>query len=178
MTVSVAVFVLLALALFVVLLYLLRSKPPENAANIALHEQPIEQLFPRHARYFSQLRQSLLEADEQFVAARCSRARLRSWQKERRRILEHYLSALRLDFALLNRLRRTISSLSPELNRQLEAEWFWLSLKFQVLYLLVLFRLRTGFAPLPQFAGLVEMLGSLAARMSAGISALEESSSP
>ena len=62
-------------------------------------------------------------------------------------------------------LGRIVASLSPEISRQQETERLMLTLKFQVLYSLVLLRLSAGNLPLEQLGLLTGIVERLATRM-------------
>lgn len=166
------IFMLTAVALLVALVWLLR-RPSSWGGAYADQALEIENLFPLHCRHFPQVRQTLLEADTQFMRRRAPREMLRRWRAERREVLRQFLAGLGQDFERLDRLARAVAALSPEVSREREMERLWLSLRFLVMYRLVSLRLATGFAPLPQVARLTELVGTFASQMEARMAALE-----
>ena len=62
-----------------------------------------------------------------------------------------------------------IAALSPEVSREQETERLILSLKFQLLYVLVWLRLSAGNLPLQQLEQLTGLVGRLATRMDAAM---------
>jgi hypothetical protein len=173
MNFSILLYVGLSLAVFVALALMLRrmraAKTPLPArTQVAPHEP-----FPANCRYFPQIRQVLSPDDTDFIAQRLSAPAIRQWRAERRRVLRHYLAGLNQDFAALERLARTVAVLSPQVTRSLEAERLWLGVRFRFLYALALLQLATGFAGVPEFQRLTDLLGGFAAQVAAGMAALE-----
>jgi hypothetical protein len=173
-TLGILLFAALSLVLLLALVYLLRKPAPSQPTASLTGKIQIEELFPLHCRHFPQMRQVLSAADAEYVRRRCSRSEERAWRAERHRIVRRYLNALGEDFVRLDRLHRTMASLSPDVVRAREAEWFWLSLRFRLMYRLVEWRLAFGWVPMPHLARLVEMVGSFAAEIEAGMAALEK----
>jgi hypothetical protein len=174
-TLGILLFAALSLVLLLALVYLLRRPAPSQPTPSLTGKIQIEELFPLHCRHFPQMRQALSAADAEYVRRRCSRSAEHPWKAERRRIVRRYLNALGEDFVRLDRLHRTVAALSPDVVRAREAEWFWLSLRFRLMYRLVELRLAFGWVAMPQLARLVEMVGSFAAEIEAGMAALEKS---
>jgi hypothetical protein len=184
MTWETIVFSLVALVLLAILVRLLwepEAKPtvaaPEAADKIATPEhRQIEELFPLHCRYFPQMRQTLLGADEEFMRKRASATVRRRWRKERRRLALEFLAGLRDDFRRLNALAREVARLSPRLSERQEAELFWLGVRFQLLYALVRARIGLGWAALGGLTEIAGMVSSLAASIEAAMESLEAGS--
>jgi hypothetical protein len=174
-TLGIFLFAALSLALLLALVYLLRKPAPSQSTPSPTGKIQIEELFPLHCRHFPQMRQVLFATDAEYVRRRCSRSAQRPWRAERRRILRRYLNGLGEDFVRLDRLHRTVTALSPDVARAREAEWFWLGLRFRLMYRLVELRLAFGWVAMPHLARLVEMVGSFAAEIEAGMAALEKS---
>jgi hypothetical protein len=173
MNLSILLYVGLSVAVVVTLALMLRGMraaktPPPALAQIESHEP-----FPAHCRYFPQIRQALSPDDAEFVTRRLSAPARRQWRAERRRVLRQYLAGLNEDFAGLERLARTVALLSPQVNRSLEAERFWLGVRFRFLHTHALLRLEVGFVTVPEFQQLTELLGGFAAQVEAGMTALE-----
>jgi len=181
MIVETVAFAVVALALLVTLLWLLREPGApatgEEAGFAARQHFPqIEELFPLHCPYFPQLRQVLSRGDEQYMRKRASRRLQKRWCAERRRVAQQFLEGLREDFLRLNRLAGTVAALSPGVDRRQEAERFRLALRFRLLFLLVELRLKLGPARLDELTGLANLISTLAVELDRGIAALEESS--
>ena len=85
--------------------------------------------------------------------------------RERRAVARGFLKGLHEDFSNLARLGRIIAALSPEVSREQEAERLVLTLKFQVQYCFVWFRLSAGKLPLKQLEHLTGLVERLATRM-------------
>jgi len=169
-------FAVAALALLLVLLWLALKPLGAPPAATAEGKLQIEDLFPLHCRHFPQVRQALSSADLDYLKQRASRRILRQVRTERRKVARKFLAGLKEDFWRLDHLARTVATLSPEVSRTLEAERFWLGLRFRILYGLVLLRLETRSVPVPQLGRLTELIGSLAAQIEATMAALEEAS--
>lgn len=170
------IFAVVALALLLALLWLAwrpASPPPVSAAETKLQ---IEDLFPLHCRHFPQVRQALSAEDQAFLKGRASRRIQRQSRAERHEVARKFLAGLKEDFSRLERLGRTVAALSPEVSRTLEAERFWLGLRFRTLYRLAWLRLEIGRISVPQLARLTELVGSLAAQIESAMAGLEEAS--
>ena len=176
MTVQFLFFAGIAIALLLTLLWLLRRPATKSVQKGLRAKVAIEELFPLHCRHFPQIRQVLSIGDEEFLRGRVSRQELKKWRAERRDVLRQFLLALGEDFVRLDRLARMVAALSPEISRAHETERVWLSLRFRVLYRLVNLRLYTGWSSLPQLTRLTEIVGSFAAQVEAGMTALEKTS--
>jgi len=176
MTGETILFVTVALVLLWLMLWLLREPGGRKAAPPpapAEHPQ-IEELFTLHCRHFPQMRQVLMGEDDEWLRQRAAAPILRRWRAERRRVAAQFLAGLREDFQHLTGLARAVAALSPQLSEKQEAELFWLSVRFQALYLLVRVRLRLGVSPLGGLARLTEMLGNLAAGIDDAMGSLEQ----
>lgn len=178
MTWETLIFAGVALALLLLLLVLLREPARPRSQHKLAGKQPlqVEELFPLHCRHFPQMRHTLQQDDERYLAQRASKKILRRWRAERRKVALAFLAGLREDFGNLSRLAREVAALSPRLSPGQERELFWLGLRFQALSLLVEWRLRFGFAPLAGLAQLTDLVGNLAAGVDTAILSLEEGS--
>lgn len=175
MTGETILFAVVALALLWLMFWLLREPRPKAAPLPVPPEHPqIEELFALHCRHFPQMRQVLIREDDEWLRQRASGKILRRWRAERRRVAEQFLAGLREDFQNLSRLTRAVAALSPKLSRKQEAELFWLSVRFQILYVLVRARLRLGASPLGELTRLTEMLGNLASGIEEAMGSLEQ----
>lgn len=175
MTGETILFVTVALLLLWLTLWLLREPAGGRPAPPSPKQHPqIEELFPLHCRHFPQIRQVLLREDGEWLRQRTGGRLLRRWHAERRRVAELFLAGLREDFQHLTRLARAVAALSPQLSQKQESELFWLSVRFQALYLLVRVRVRLGVSPLTGLTRLTEILGNLAAGIESTIGSLEQ----
>jgi hypothetical protein len=156
---------LLAIAAFTALLWLLRKgkRPAKNAATLKIQE--ITGSRPRHYRFFPQIRQALSTADEEYLREKVPAGIAQRVRRERRAIARKFLSGLREDFANLEQMGRMIAALSPDVNHAQETERLVLRVKFQFLHALVWLSLSTGRMPLQQLEHLTGLVGSLALRM-------------
>jgi len=111
-----------------------REKGP--AEDLPAARARITDQFPLagHFRYYPQIRQALSEADRKYIAKRASPAARRRWKAERRKVVRGFLAGLKEDYVRLEKLGRTVASLSPQLNQELERERLWLGVRFRVWY--------------------------------------------
>ena len=155
----------LAIALFAVLLWLLRpGRRSADSAGVSAHRE-MTRTWPGHYRYFPQIRQALSAADEEYLRRRAPAEVANRVRRQRRAVARKFLSGLREDFASLEQMGRMVAALSPAVNRKHETERLALSMKFQFLYALVWLRLSTGSLPLQQLEELTGLVGRLALRM-------------
>ena len=119
----------------------------------------------KHFVYFPQIRQALSAADSRYLRKTAPAQVLKKALRERRSVARRFLKGLHEDFSNLAMLGRIVASLSPEISRQQETERLILTLKFQVLYSLVLLRLSAGNLPLEQLGLLTGIVERLATRM-------------
>lgn len=180
---DVSIFILLAMAISGVLLWLLipRHKSSRKASS-SPHAEAISALpTARHYEYFPQIRQALSAVDAQYLLENAPAHVAKQALRERRAVARHFLQGLHEDFSNLVKLGRIIAALSPEVSREQETERLILSLKFQILYSLVWLRLATGILPLQQLEHLTGLVGRLAKRgdeAMAAISALSAGQLP
>jgi hypothetical protein len=168
----------LALALFLVLFWLLRPRRRHPGAGPSPADMKMESILPRHYRYFPQVRQALSALDEQYLRERASPKVARKALRERRAVARKFLAGLREDFSCLERMARMIAALSPVISREEETERLILGMRFRLLYAWVWLRLSTGRAPLDQIEHLTGLLGSLATRMERAMTAIGALSAP
>ncbi len=176
---GVTIFAAIALLLLLLLLRVARRRREPShisAAPLAEKMQPLEELKPFHCRYFPQVRQAISRDDQEFLRRAASATIRHTVTAERRRVVRLFLSGLREDFLRVDRLGRTVASLSPRVDRKEELERLWLGFRFRGLYRLVRLRLAVGGTPLPQLERLAGLVGSLAAKTERMMTALEERS--
>ena len=130
--------VLLIGVLFAVLAFLAvrawREHPAESGTGRPENSEPSDLLLPTHFRYYPQIRQTLSRADREYLVHRALPGVRRRWEAERRRVVRGFLAGLKEDFLRLERLGRTVASLSPELSHELERERLWLGMRFRFWY--------------------------------------------
>jgi hypothetical protein len=167
-----SIVILLAIALSGILFWLLipRNKSSRAAAT-PLHPEAMNVLpTAKHYGYFPQIRQALSAADSHYLMETAPPHVAKQALRERRAVARRFLQGLHEDFSNLAKLGRIIAALSPEVSREQETERLILSLKFQILYLLVWLRLSTGNLPLQQLEHLTGLVGRLATRMDTAMS--------
>ena len=166
------------LAALAAILALLRQPSSVAHRRPSGTEREGEQFFPTHCRFFPQVQQALSTADETFLASRGSPLLVRKWQSARKQAVLAFLDALGEDFSRLDRLARTIARMAPEIDRQREAELFWLGVRFSLLSRLVRLRLRLGRTPREELKKLADLIGALGAEMDLAAGALVRDPSP
>lgn len=171
-------FAAIGLAALAAILALLRH-PSSKALGRSQGLTPgSEQFFPSHSRFFPLMRQALSADDEAFLARRGSPRLLKQWQAARKRAALDFLDGLDKDFARLTSLARTIARMTPEIDRQREAELFWLGMRFGVVSQLVRLRLRLGRSPRNDLQRLADLIGVLGSQMDRAAAALVRDPSP
>jgi hypothetical protein len=164
----------LTLALAVLFLWLLRPRQHSGEANGPAIERAKESAFPKHYRFFSQIRQALSPEDYQYLLEVAPPAVAKQVLRERQAVARDFLRGLGEDYSSLERLARMVASLSPVISRQQETERILLGLRFRMLYALVWVRLVTGKVPLGQIEVLTELIGRLALRMEQAMTEIGE----
>jgi len=164
----------LAIALFGVLLLLLRPwrRSREAVSSTAYRED--KSVRPRHYIYFPQIQQALSKADDDYLLQEAPPEVAKQARRERRAVARSFLRGLKQDFADLEQLGRMIAGLSPAVSREQETERWMLGLKFQLLYVIVLFSLFTGNIPLHRIENLTELIGRLAIRIDRAMEQISE----
>jgi hypothetical protein len=165
-------FILTAVILLLVLLFLALRSPRRGNPAGAPQLEPIEEPARQHATYFGVIRQAMSEEDFNFLAVRGPERLARRAHKERQRIAMLYLANLRADFDRLLRLARVIAVLSPEIAVSHEFERLRLTIRFFWRYQTVLLGLYAGLLLLPQLGGLSQMVSDLAFRMESAMKEL------
>lgn len=156
----------LTLGFAVLLAWLLRPRRHSaHEKNWLPFNGNVEDILPKHYRYFPQIRQALSAGDNQYLREVAPPRVAQQVLRERRAVARRFLRGLREDFSNLHRLARMIAAISPVVSRQQEMERLLLNLKFQMLYVFVWLRISTGAAPLAQIERLTELIGGLALRM-------------
>ena len=162
---EVAVVISLALVFSMLLVWLLRSRRHSVEAGRPGIDRAMENVLPKHYRFFAQVRQALSAGDDEYLREAAPPHIAREVLRERRGIAKQFLYGLHEDFSGLERLARMVASLSPVLSREQEIERLYLGLKFRMLYVMVWLHLSTGQVPLQQLEHLTELVGRLALRM-------------
>lgn len=174
---------LLAITLSGVLLWLLIPGHKSSKTDASFSPSNVNDAMPtaKHYAYFPQIRQALSVADSNYLMETAPPHVAKQALRERRAVARRFLEGLHEDFSDLARFGRIIAALSPEVSREQETERLILSLKFQILYSLVWWRLSVGSLPLDQLEHLTGLVGRLATRMDAAmaqVSALSLSQLP
>lgn len=161
---SLAIFILLGIAILALLFWLLVPASAKGP-GAAIESLEIEQLQPLHCRHFPQISLLLQPDDRRFVEQRASAEVARAWKRERRKIMLAYLKGLAEDFNRLETLARLLASLSSEVSRKREWEWFWMGLQFRIMFKLLTLRFTFGHFSLPHLARLTDFVASHAAEL-------------
>lgn len=161
---SITIFILLGVAILALVIWLL-FPAKANGSSSVIESLEIEQLQPLHCRHFPQIRLLLEPDDRKFVERSVSATAARIWRRERRKILLAYVRGLAEDFNRLERLARLLASLSPEVTRKREWEWFWRGLQFRIMLRLLTARFAFGDFSLPHLARLTDFVASHAAEL-------------
>ncbi len=167
-----------AIAIFSVVLWLLRPRrggPRDGQSPVDLK---MESFLPRHYRFFPQVRQALSTSDEEYLDRVAPRDVAQTAHRERRAVARKFLAGLHEDFSSLERLARMVAALSPVISSEQETERLILGLKFRLLYAWVWLRLSTGLEPLQQLEQLTGLVGRLATRMEQAMAAVSALSVP
>ncbi len=177
LTIFVGLGLLLLLLLVLVSVRLLaRERADSRRAPEAAAALLSEAIFPIHCRHFPQVQQALSAADQQYLEQRASARIRRQARRERRKVAQQFVAGIKKDFLRLDRLGRTVASLSPGVSRKLEFERLRLVLRFWMLYALVRIQLVMGVSVVRELARLTELVGGLAAQTERAMAALEEAS--
>ena len=133
--------VLLVVMLLALLFYFYararQERRPAQDSQTAREQRTDEFLPADHFRYYPQVRQALSQADWEYLAKRATQASRRRWKATRRRVVRGFLAGLKEDYVRLEKLGRTVASLSPELNQELERERLWLGLRFRACHIVL-----------------------------------------
>jgi hypothetical protein len=159
----------IALPLTALAVWLLLPHRHSAEAGRLMTDGTLESAFPKHYRFFPQIRRALSAADNDYLLEVAPPRIARQVVRERRAVAKSFLQGLHEDFSKLEMLARMVASLSPVVSREQETERLLLSLRFRLLYALVWLRLSTGSVPLQQFEHLTELVGRLALRMEQAI---------
>jgi hypothetical protein len=142
--------------------------------NVPAQPRKLESESRRHVTFLPQIRQALAPEDDEFLSGRASKALRRRVRRERLNVAVAYLDAVRGDFQNLLYIANTIALLSPEVVALQEFERIWLTATFFLRYEVIRFRLRVGFAPLPQLGNLSDLVSGLSVRMDTAMKELGE----
>jgi hypothetical protein len=170
--------IVLAIALFGVLVWLLRPRRRGQNAIRSSAGLVLESFLPRHYSYFPQVRQALSASDGEYLDRMAPRDVAQTVRRERRAVARQFLAGLHEDFSSLERLARIVAALSPVISSEQERERLILGLKFRLLYAWVWLRLATGLEPLQQLEDLTGLVGRLATRMEQAMAAVSALSAP
>jgi len=121
--------------------------------------------FPVHYRYFAQARQAFSSENAAFVAGRASAGVRKEWERGCRKAARLYLGCLREDFERLSRLAREIALHAPQVKAAQEAEMFWLDVRFEILYAIVLLRITMGRSAADDVGHIASLIGGLGSRL-------------
>jgi hypothetical protein len=168
---TVLIFSAVGVAILVSLFWLLFA-PKWDKPRAEIEALDIEKLQPLHCRHFPQISQLLRPDDLIFIGRRAPASMARAWSRERRRILRQYLNGLAEDYIRVGRLARLIASLSPELSRKQEWEWFWMGLQFQAVLQLLRLNVTLGSLSLAQLTRWTDFVSSQAADLEIRMSQL------
>jgi len=155
----------LGLVFALLLLWLLRPRRQSEVPAAPAIDRALDIDFPKHYRYFPQIRQALSAGDDQYLREVAPPEVAQQVFRERRAVARKFLRGLHEDFSNLERLGRIVASLSPVVSRKQESEQILLGLQFRLLYGFVWLRLSSGRVPLGQIEHLTELIGRLALRM-------------
>lgn len=158
------VFAVIAVLLLGALLLLARGRDGSSPHEEFLSSS-LEGCFPENARYFPSIRQAASESDLEYLSGRVKPASLRLARGQRHDVVRKYLGGLRKDFLQIERLSRTLSSLSPSVSRGLEWERVRLGFQFRGLYLLARLRVETGLNSIGSLTQLTNIVADLTARV-------------
>jgi len=172
MSVSVALFVLLAIAVIALLLWL--SRPPQRRA---INADDLFELLaqPRHCVRGKFILQALKPEDTAYLRDRVAIGVLRTVRQERRRIALSYLNCLREEFETLLEISRLIAVTAPELAPEEELARWKLSLTFAAKCTVMRWRLRFGLQPAEGFDLLSGMATDIARHLEATTNRIAES---
>ena len=159
-------------ALLLLLVWALRA--PGKPARIAADVCSFEDTGQRHVTYLPQIRQALAKADYEFLTKRAPGEVQQRVRRERRGVALAYLAAVRGDFQSLLRMARVIAVMSPEVAAVQEFERLRLTAKFAWQFEMIRWKLLVGFAPIPQLAGLSDLVSGLGVRIEAAMKELGE----
>jgi hypothetical protein len=149
-------------------------RQPQKRRKLDGDPRSLEERGRRHVTYLPQIRQAFAKTDYDFLSRRASREVQKRVRRERRNVVRAYLAALREDFQSLLRMARVIAVLSPEVAAVHEFERLRLTAKFAWQYEMIRWKLLAGIAPVPQLAGLSDLVSGLSVRMDAAMKELGE----
>jgi hypothetical protein len=147
---------------------------PRERKNLETDPRSFEERGQRHTNYLPQIRQALAAADYDFLSERGSRGMQRRVRRERLNVALAYLSALRGDFEGLLKMARVIAVLSPEVAVAHEFERLRLAAEFTWRCQMIRWKLLAGMTPLPQLAGLSDLVSGLSVRLEQAMKELGE----
>jgi len=137
---------LVLLCLLVLTVYRYRHFHEDQTGEVAAR-LPVDFLIPRRSGEFAEGQKSLVELESEIRQKGFLASERWSLVRERNKIASELVAALREDFYRLDHLMCALAAVSPEIDRQREAERLWLSLRFTVRYRLALLALSLGALP-------------------------------
>ncbi|HUL32908.1 MAG TPA: hypothetical protein VL128_03420 [Candidatus Eisenbacteria bacterium] len=169
MSISMIVFILLAIALIVILIA--ASQPPKRS------EEPIENLFellsrPSHCARISFIMRSLSPQDTAYLRKGKNRALRNTLRRQRRVIALHYLAELQEEFETLLEISRGLAVTAPEVVPLEELTRWRLSIQFAINCTILRWQLRFGLGPLHGFTTLSNMSIGMVRHLEAATSSI------
>jgi hypothetical protein len=170
MTITLLLFLLAALVLFVLLLWAARPQTDLRSPEGLLQSLTEE----RHYYRLPQIMQSLQREDPEFLTRSGQSELGQKIRDDRRRIALRYLEVLQKDFETLLKASAVLATMAPDLAPMQEWERLKLSVRFAVLCSFLKYSLRLGLSPLASFGKLSEMASGIAMRLDAATARISE----
>jgi hypothetical protein len=153
----------------------LKPQPEKLAGR---RQDRMEALLALHARHLPQLRQALATLDADYVRRRASGEIERHLHRERRRIVESFLSGLAEDFGRLERLMSAVREVSPAERWIHQLGGAGQRCRFRVNYRIPSLQIHSArVQSTNRLARLTELVGNLSAKIEAGMARLDPSAS-
>jgi hypothetical protein len=127
-----------------------------------------------HISYLPYIKQTLAEADIEFLKRRGSPTLAKRIRADRQRIALAYLAALRKDFEKLLRMGGVLAVMSPKVEALSELRGLRVRAEFSYLYYSIYLRLVLGIAPFEAVGNLSDMVSALTVQMESAVSELTE----
>jgi hypothetical protein len=173
---SAYVIIALALVLAIAAILLARSSRSSRTDSRDLSGIFVEGIPAKHPQLFPVIQQALSKRDVEFLDSYVQgRPRKRALAARRAAAL-FFLSGLREDFRKLTDLSRLLAKAAPETAHATEMERIKLEWKFNLLYMVVWFKLRTGALPVAQLHALSDTIGAMASRLEVAMHAWQDAS--
>jgi hypothetical protein len=166
----------LALVLAIVAILLGRSSRSAGTDSRDLSGIFLDGIPAKHPRLFPIIQQALSNQDAEFLNSHVEpRSRKRALAARRAAAL-FFLAGLRADFRKLTELSRLLAKAAPESAHATEMERIKLEWKFNLLYVVVWLKLRTGALPVVQLHALSDTIGAMASRLEVAMHAWQDAS--